>query len=121
MSTIDANSIQERLLGRRAELIRRVASFEDALRWLDANQNAEIEEESQEQNLAHLLARLDDRSATEITRIDHALQRLADGEYFDCEACGEPIMPGRLEVLPTASLCINCAERRERQAASMAG
>jgi RNA polymerase-binding protein DksA len=120
MPTIDEKTVQERLLSRRAELLRRVANFEDELRWLDANQNAELEEESQEQNIARLLARLDDRSAAEIAAIDHALQRLADGEYFECEACGEPIAPERLAALPTATLCIVDAERRERHAASVA-
>jgi RNA polymerase-binding protein DksA len=117
----DVNIIRDRLLARRGELLRRVAQFEDELRWLDAHQSAEIEEESQEQNIARLLARLDDRSAAEIDQIDRALQRLTDGEYFDCEACGEPIAPERLEALPTATLCIVDAELRERQSAGVAG
>jgi RNA polymerase-binding protein DksA len=121
MSISDVNAIRERLLTRRRELLRRVAQFEDELRWLDAHQSAEIEEESQEQNIARLLARLDDRSAAEIDQIDRALQRLADGDYFDCEACGEPITPERLQALPTATLCIIDAERQERQAAGVAG
>jgi RNA polymerase-binding protein DksA len=117
MPTTDVNTIRDRLLARRGELLRRVATFEDELRWLDTSQPAELEEESQEQNIARLLARLDDRSAAEIEQIDHALGRLTDGEYFDCEACGEPIGPERLEALPTATLCISDAERRERRAA----
>jgi len=119
MLTTDPNAIRERLLARRRELLRRVAQFEDELRWLDEHQSAELEEESQEQNIARLLARLDDRSAAEIDQIDHALQRLVNGEYFACEACGEPIAPERLEALPTATLCIVDAERRERQAAAV--
>lgn len=121
MPTIDVNVIGTRLLSRRSELLRRVAHFEDEIRWLDTNQPAELEEDSQEQNIARLLARLDDRSAAEIAQIDHALRRIEDGEYFECEACGEPIAPERLEALPTATLCITDAERRERRAASMAG
>jgi DnaK suppressor protein len=42
-----------------------------------------------------------------------ALQRIDDGEYGDCAACDQPINPKRLEVDPTAKLCIGCASRSE--------
>lgn len=38
-----------------------------------------------------------------------ALQRIRDGEYGVCANCGEAIAPARLQALPTATLCINCA------------
>ena len=36
-----------------------------------------------------------------------------EGEYGWCEACGEAIAPGRLEIDPTALLCIDCASQAE--------
>ncbi len=42
--------------------------------------------------------------------IRHALQRLADGNYGVCERCGKPIDPERLEIVPLAHLCIECAK-----------
>ncbi len=46
----------------------------------------------------------------ELQGIDEALQRIAQGTYGICERCGESIAEVRLEALPAAVLCINCAE-----------
>lgn len=50
--------------------------------------------------------------AVEIRRIDAALARLDDDEYGWCEACGEAIATRRLEIDPAASVCIECAGRK---------
>jgi len=42
-------------------------------------------------------------------RIDAALARVADGTYGECLDCGEDIPEKRLELDPTAPLCISCA------------
>jgi len=38
-----------------------------------------------------------------------ALRRMDDGEYLDCQACGEEIGAGRLRADPTFHLCVRCA------------
>lgn len=38
--------------------------------------------------------------------VDHALSRIADGDYGNCEICSNPIEEERLEVLPTARTCV---------------
>jgi len=108
------DDIRERLLERRATLFRTVAHVEDDLRWLDTNVEPEVEEEGQEENIARLLARLDDRGKAEIEAIDAALGRIATGDYGRCDACGEPIPSARLEAMPTALVCVPCAAARER-------
>jgi DnaK suppressor protein len=40
--------------------------------------------------------------------IDQALNRLERGTYGICSDCGENIQPARLEIIPTAVLCIKC-------------
>lgn len=40
---------------------------------------------------------------------DAAWARVEDGSYGMCLRCGSPIPPGRLEVRPTAALCVACA------------
>jgi len=114
--TLHIDSIRQKLLDRRAALFRTVAHVEDDLRWLDTNIEPEVEEEGQEENIARLLARLDDRGKAEIEAIDAALARIAAGDYGRCEACGDPISPARLDALPTATTCVSCAQRRERGA-----
>ncbi|MBX7158956.1 MAG: TraR/DksA C4-type zinc finger protein [Acidimicrobiia bacterium] len=46
--------------------------------------------------------------------IDAALARIADGSYGTCERCGNPIGDARLEALPSARWCLDCAAVVER-------
>ena len=50
------------------------------------------------------------------TQAEHALQRLDDGTYGNCEGCAKPIPVERLEVFPSATTCVNCKQVRERRA-----
>jgi DnaK suppressor protein len=54
----------------------------------------------------------------ELFDIEHALQRLEEGTYGTCEACGRPIDEARLEVLPATRLCVDDQALAERQARS---
>lgn len=47
--------------------------------------------------------------------VERASDRLASGHYGICEACGQPISPGRLEVLPAARYCTKDQARMERE------
>ncbi len=40
----------------------------------------------------------------------HALKRIDEGTYGDCENCGRPIIEERLELLPYTRYCTACAE-----------
>lgn len=46
--------------------------------------------------------------------IDDALERIEDGEYGLCLACGEEIPLGRLRIRPVAARCVPCKEKDER-------
>ena len=45
----------------------------------------------------------------EVAEINAAKDKVADGTYGTCEACGREIDSKRLELLPQAKLCIECA------------
>ncbi len=53
------------------------------------------------------------RLADQSRALSAAQERLRDGTYGVCEACGRAIPHRRLQVLPTATLCVQCQERRE--------
>jgi len=53
------------------------------------------------------------RRHQELERIETALKRLAEDNYGDCLACGEPIAPKRLSFDPSTTLCIDCADERD--------
>ena len=47
-----------------------------------------------------------------LEEVQHALSKLEEGNYGECENCGQPINPARLEAKPAARYCMDCASRR---------
>ena len=45
----------------------------------------------------------------------HALDRIANRTYGQCENCGNPIGKNRLMAFPRATLCLSCKQREERR------
>lgn len=52
----------------------------------------------------------------ELTDIEHALERLEEGTYGTCEACGKPIGDERLEAVPAARFCLEDQDKAENEA-----
>lgn len=87
---------------------------DEATVFADPNDRA-----SQESDMA-LELRSRDRERKLIKKIDEIIAKIDSGEYGYCESCGVEIGLGRLEVRPTATLCIDCKtldEIREKQIA----
>lgn len=87
---------------------------DEATIFADPNDRA-----SQESDMS-LELRNRDRERKLIKKIDETIQRIDAGEYGYCDSCGVEIGLKRLEVRPTATLCIDCKtldELRERQVA----
>ncbi len=55
-----------------------------------------------------------DRARKLISKIDAALERIANGEFGYCEETSEPISLSRLEARPIATMSIEAQERHER-------
>jgi RNA polymerase-binding protein DksA len=49
-----------------------------------------------------------------LEQISRALERLESGTYGQCLHCGQAIALERLQVAPSAELCIHCQEKQER-------
>jgi DnaK suppressor protein len=47
-----------------------------------------------------------------LQEIEDALEKFDAGTYGQCESCGKPITDARLEAMPAARLCIDCASKR---------
>lgn len=52
----------------------------------------------------------------ELSEIDAALQRLADGSYGRCQECGKVIPDERLELMPATRYCLDHQELAEKRA-----
>lgn len=57
---------------------------------------------------------LRERSRAELILVDAALSALDDSTYGTCTSCGQPIAPARLEAIPWAPTCIDCARKAGR-------
>jgi DnaK suppressor protein len=44
-----------------------------------------------------------------LARTERALAKLDDGTYGQCDSCGLPIPPRRLQAMPDSVLCVACA------------
>lgn len=44
--------------------------------------------------------------------VEHALGKIDTGEFGRCESCGQQIATPRLEAMPAARLCIDCASKQ---------
>lgn len=49
-----------------------------------------------------------------LTEVEGALERITKGTYGKCANCGNTISEERLEVMPTAKLCLTCQQAKVR-------
>jgi len=54
------------------------------------------------------------RARRKVKSVEEALMRFEEGTYGICEICGGEIGAQRLEALPQARLCIECAQKAGR-------
>ncbi|NUS72565.1 MAG: TraR/DksA family transcriptional regulator [Corynebacteriales bacterium] len=50
-----------------------------------------------------------------MNQVEHAIGRIDNGTYGQCEQCGNPIPKARLEAFPAATLCVTCKQKQERR------
>ncbi|MBW3597786.1 MAG: TraR/DksA family transcriptional regulator [Planctomycetes bacterium] len=74
--------------------------------------------DSAQDELSSQLAEVESR---ELAHIDNALERMRDGKYGKCDACGASIPLARLQALPYAVLCINCQQEVEKHGPAALG
>jgi DnaK suppressor protein len=48
-----------------------------------------------------------------LDQIEAAIERIENGSYGKCETCGEQIPKMRLDAIPYAAQCIQCASQKE--------
>ena len=120
MTAIETDGFREALLEEKKRV-------EAAIHNLQAENSGNLAEESGEE-MAHDLAdtatetydreldyTLEENSEHVLEEIEAALKRIEEGTYGICTNCGTQIAEARLEALPWATLCIDCARDRERR------
>jgi DnaK suppressor protein len=52
------------------------------------------------------------RAEIRLKMVHRALERIQSGSFGTCAECGQDIPLGRLEFMPKAPFCMDCARRR---------
>jgi RNA polymerase-binding transcription factor DksA len=69
-----------------------------------------LEEQAIQRENEDILTKIDDNLNLEYVQVQRALERYDEGCFGICENCGAPISLKRLEAIPHADFCIDCAE-----------
>ncbi len=77
------------------------------------NDNAASDSEASEESSHDRFAAMLDELKIKLAHIDAALARIADGTYGFCSNCHEMIDTDRLAILPTATLCLSCEQKKK--------
>jgi DnaK suppressor protein len=91
--------------------LRTVSTVDGVGDQLDAAVDAENNE---------ICSQLVELESRELSRIEHALQGIATGNYGRCEYCGSKISAARLSALPYTNSCIDCQRKKEKPGNAMA-
>jgi DnaK suppressor protein len=106
--------MQQRLLNRRDALRRVLSGDVNALRTLGDSAVGDEGDLSVFGAQAEINSQMAQVESRELNQIDRALERMADGSYGRCDSCGKSINALRLQAVPYATECINCARKAER-------
>ncbi|MCG8509078.1 MAG: TraR/DksA family transcriptional regulator [Rhodospirillales bacterium] len=107
---IDVKRSRARLMKRRRELLQMGAADTEAVKPVAVDQRSEGRLSRMDALQSQAVEmEIERRRHQELQRIESALQRIEDGEFGYCVACGDEIAVKRLENDPTTPLCINCA------------
>ena len=113
MNPVMAEYFRQKLLAWRSELL---TDSNETLQHLQEGgiQEPDISDRASIEADRSLELRTRDRARKLISKIDEALERIANGEFGYCEETSEPISLSRLEARPIATLSIEAQERHER-------
>lgn len=107
--------LHSRLVARRDALRKALAGDLDSLLALramnDVGDSVDAAVDSANDEISSQIAEIESR---ELGQIEHALDRMTEGTYGQCEVCGERIAVARLNALPYTSSCIDCQREQER-------
>lgn len=115
MNQNEKTKLKKKLLSERARLLNSAASSrktEFAIATDDLADEVDLTTVEMNQGVVFTLREKEQKVLAEI---DEALQRMEEGSYGQCEDCGENIGAKRLDVFPTARLCVVHQEEQEKK------
>lgn len=107
-------NMRRRLTSLEQELLRSIEEQAAEYRELTLGDRTEETDEATIRNEERALSSLLHHDRRRLTRIQHALGRLAGGHFGICASCGNEIDDERLAATPETVFCYPCARARER-------
>jgi len=111
----DFKTFKDQLIGEKRKLLNEALSVEDAKITITREDLSDESDIATFEENQHLNLRLKTRERTLIKKIDKALKRISDGDYFECDTCGAEISKKRLRARPVTTMCIECKEAQEME------
>lgn len=82
------------------------------------NENAASDTEANEESKHDQYTALGDELKNQLESLDAALIRIGNGTYGFCTNCGDMIDTDRLAIVPTATLCLSCEQKKVASSAT---
>ena len=112
MDEMQIDNFRQNLLQLRAELMKLSSTSDDAAKTVQLDQSAVGRLSRMDAMRAQGMAiETKGRREHQLLRIEGALRRIAAGDFGVCLTCGEEINIGRLDVDPSYTQCIKCADK----------
>ncbi|MEO1253051.1 MAG: TraR/DksA family transcriptional regulator [Pseudomonadota bacterium] len=110
MKSADIDRFRARLVACRDELVALSAASAQSRKPVELDQQSVGRLSRQDALQQQAMANAQEaRRSLDLKKIEAALQRIEAGDFGYCEDCGEAIARRRLDIDPTARLCVDCA------------
>ena len=118
MEKSELSTYRSRLFELRSRLIREVGTIEEALLEdvMTAGDTSAVPSHPADQDVEGFDEQVIFAQNEEqlLEDVEAALERIEAGTYGNCELCGQEIPEERLDAMPQAATCIQCARGNER-------
>ena len=107
---MSANDVRAQLEEYRASITTRRDKLARHVHHRDEPLPQDFAEQAVELENSETMVALEDELREQEREVERALARLEDGSYGVCTECGDNIAKERLQALPAAALCFDCAD-----------
>jgi len=104
---------KKRLLERREQLLETVSKTEQDGRVADEEAAQDIADKATSSYTKEFLFKKSNDDRFILQLVQDALERLDNGEFGICTACGGEVQQKRLDAVPWARHCIECQQKQE--------
>ena len=109
----DLKAIETKLNELKKELSTRIEAIHKDTHHVNEPVEKDFAEQATQSENDDVLNAIDNESQQTVYLIDSALKDIAEDRYGYCHSCGEMIGDKRLDAVPYAQYCIQCAEKNQ--------